>query len=233
MGRSTFEGPVLAGDNRFGQQRDVGTAELSQTINLNLLNNTPATAGYSGGSSVFASSNNIPNNIGTIWTPQAGAYSTSGPTVATVPTADSGSAVYRGAVFMLPQGCSMDQIFIDTVVVPTNTGGAITVTPYISNNFATSAGVYATAAAISAVGRTQATYTATQYPNAFSTLQDVQNIQPGNQPTWFSQVVVTIAMTAASGLTTISAGNLIITIKYKQNDANIGNGTTYPYGNFD
>jgi uncharacterized membrane protein YccF (DUF307 family) len=48
-----------------------------------------------------------------------------------------------------------------------------------------------------------------------------------------SQVVVTIAMTAASGLTTIDAGQLIVTLQYTQNDLNIGNTTTYPYGNFD
>ena len=233
MGRSTFEGPVLAGDNRFGPQRDIGQVALKQNANLVLTNTTAATAGFGGSSGTFVSSNNIPNNIGTIWTPQSGNYSTNGPTVATAPTADSATAIYRGVVFLIPQGATITNVLLDTVVVPTTAAGTISaITPYISNNFATSAGVYATSAAISAVGRTTATYTAAQYANAFSTLQDVQNIQPGNQPTWFSQVVVTLAITG-TGLTTISAGQIIVTLDYVQNDLNIGNGTTYPYGNFD
>ena len=233
MGRSTFEGPVLAGDNRFGPQRDIGQVSLKQNANLVLTNTTAATAGFGGSSGTFVSSNNIPNNIGTIWTPQSGNYSTNGPTVATAPTADSATAIYRGVVFLIPQGATLTNVILDTVVVPTTAAGTISaITPYISNNFATSAGVYATSAAITAVGRTTATYTAAQYANAFSTLQDVQNIQPGNQPTWFSQVVVTLAITG-TGLTTINAGQIIVTLDYVQNDLNIGNGTTYPYGNFD
>jgi hypothetical protein len=233
MGRSTFEGPILSGDNRFGQQRDVGLVKLSQYANLVLTNTTAATAGFGGSSGTFASSNNIPNNIGTIWTPQAGVYSSNGPTVATAPTADSATAIYRGAVFLIPQQSTITAINLDTVVVPTTAAGSITaITPYISNNFATSAGVYATSAAITAVGRTTATFTTTQYGNAITTLQDVQNIQPGQQPTWFTQVVVTLAITGTS-LTTINAGQVNITIDYLQNDLNIGNGTTYPYGNFD
>ena len=87
-------------------------------------------------------------------------------------------------------------------------------------------------AAITAAGRTYATYTATQLDNVNGTLQDVQNIQPGQQPTWFSQVVVTLKMTVAS-LTSVNAGQFNITIRYTQADLNIGNSTTYPYGNFD
>ena len=233
MSRATFEGPILAGDQRFGQQRDIGLVKLAQYANLVLTNTTAGTAGFGGSSGTFASSNNIPNNIATIWTPQSGVFSNTGPTVATAPTADSATAIYRGAVFLLPQQSTITAINLDTVVVPTVAAGTITaITPYISNNFATSAGVYATSAAITAVGRTSATFTTTQYGNAISTLQDVQNIQPGNQPTWFTQVVVTIAITGTS-MTTISAGQINITIDYVQNDLNIGNSTTYPYGNFD
>ena len=119
MGRSTFEGPILAGDNRFGQQRDVGLAKLAQYANLVLTNTTAGTAGFGGSSGTFVSSNNIPNNIGTIWTPQSGVYSNTGPTVATAPTADSATAIYRGAVFLLPQASTITAINIDTVVVPT------------------------------------------------------------------------------------------------------------------
>jgi len=42
---------------------------------------------------------------------------------------------------------------------------------------------------------------------------------------------VTLAMTTtAAGL---SSGQVEVTIRYNQNDMNIGNATTYPYGNFD
>ena len=40
-------------------------------------------------------------------------------------------------------------------------------------------------------------------------------------------------MTAGSGLTTVNAGQLIVTVQYTQNDNNIGTTTAYPYGNFD
>ena len=40
MGRSTFEGPILAGDNRFGPLRNVGYPELYQYANLTLTNTT-------------------------------------------------------------------------------------------------------------------------------------------------------------------------------------------------
>ena len=66
----------------------------------------------------------------------------------------------------------------------------------------------------------------------FRSLSDVQNIQPGNQPSWFTQLVVSLKMTVAS-LTSVNAGQVAITVEYVQVDPNIGNGTTYPYGNFD
>ena len=53
MARSTFDGPILSGDNRFGPQRNVGYATLTQNGYLDLLNNTANTAGYSGGSTQF------------------------------------------------------------------------------------------------------------------------------------------------------------------------------------
>lgn len=222
MGRSTFEGPILAGDNRFGPQRNVGYAILSQSAQLTLTNTTANTANYGGSSGQFVASNGIVNSNGTVFTP--------GTNNAATITADSATALYRGVIFYLPVGSSVENIFIDTVVVPTNAGGAITVTPYISNTFATSAGTIATAAAISAVGRTTATYTAAQAPVAYSTSNDVPGVN-GNPA--LSQLVVTIAMTAGSGLTTVNAGQLIVTLQYTQNDPNIGTTTAYPYGNFD
>ena len=44
MARSTFEGPILAGDNRFGPQRDVGYAKLIQQAFLDFAVTTPNTA---------------------------------------------------------------------------------------------------------------------------------------------------------------------------------------------
>lgn len=222
MARSTFEGPILSGDNRFGPLRNVGYAILSQSAQLTLTNTSANTANYGGTSGQFVASNGIVNSNGTVFTPGTN-------TAATI-TADSATALYRGVIFYLPVGSSVENIFIDTIVVPTNAGGAITVTPYISNTFATAAGTIATAAAISAVGRTTATYTAAQAPVAYSTSNDVPGIN-GNPN--LSQVVVTIAMTAGSGLTTVNAGQLIVTLQYTQNDPNIGTTTTYPFGNFD
>jgi len=237
MGRSTFEGPILSGDQRFGAQRDVGAALLTQTCFLDFSKTTAGTAGYSGASTVFVSPNNIPNNVGTIWTPQSGSYNTNGPTVATAPTADATGTIYRGAVFLLPQASNIQNIFVDYIAQPTdgssNTASQVNV--FISNQFVTSStgAAYASVAALgTSVARTTATYTATQYANAQSTLQDVQNIQPGQQPTWFSQVVVTLKLTGTS-LGAPTSGKLNMFIRYVQPDTNIGNSTTYPYGNFD
>jgi hypothetical protein len=238
MGRSTFEGPVLAGDNRFGPQRDVGSVLLSQYAFLDFSVTTPGTAGYAGGSGVFVTPNNIPNNIATIWTPQSGSYSTNGPTAQAAPTSDVAGTIYRGVSFLLPAGCYLNSLEVDYIATPTD---AATLTPntiayYVSNKFVTSAtgAVYASVASNSAstVGRTTATFTATQYANSQSTLQDVQNIQPGNQPTWFSQVVITAAMTGNS-VGSPTSGKLAFTLRYIQADTNIGNSSTYPYGNFD
>jgi len=233
MGRSTFEGPVLSGDNRFGPQRDVGYTDLVQTAFLDFSVTTPNTAGYSGGSGVFVASNNIPNSTATIWTPQNGSYSNTGPTVASAPTADTAGTIYRGAVFLLPYSCNITDVIIDVGTLPTD--GSVTansIQPYVSNNFATSTGVYATMAAITSATRGTATFVGTQLAKANATLQDVQNIQPGQQPSWFSQVVVTLKITN-TGLVAPTSGQIEVTLRYTQNDMNIGNTTTYPYGNFD
>ena len=237
MGRSTFEGPILSGDNRFGPQRDVGYTDLIQTALLDFSVTSAGSANYGGGSKVFVNSNNIPNQAATIYTPQSGAYSATGPTTATAPTADATNLVYRGVVFYLPYSCNITDVILDIGTVPKDSAGtplAVTaIQPYVSNNFATSTGVYATFANISspAAQRYTGTFVGTQLPNSSSTLQDFQNLQPGQQPSWFSQLVVTLAMTtSAAGL---SSGQLEVSVRYNQNDLNIGNATTYPYGNFD
>ena len=236
MGRSTFEGPILSGDNRFGPVRDVGYTDLVQTALLDFSVTAPG-ANYGGGSGVFVASNNIPNSAATIYTPQSGVYSTNGPTKASAPTADATTLVYRGVVFYLPYSCNITDVILDIGTVPKDSAGtplAVTaIQPYVSNNFATSTGVYATFANISspAAQRYTATFVGSQLTNSNATLQDFQNLQPGQQPSWFSQVVVTLGMTtSAAGL---SSGQVEITLRYNQNDMNIGTSTTYPYGNFD
>jgi len=236
MGRSTFEGPILSGDNRFGPVRDVGYTDLVQTALLDF-SVTSAGTNYGGGSGVFVASNNIPNSAATIYTPQSGVYSTNGPTKASAPTADATTLVYRGVVFYLPYSCNITDVILDIGTVPKDSAGtplAVTaIQPYVSNNFATSTGVYATFANISspAAQRYTATFVGSQLTNSNATLQDFQNLQPGQQPSWFSQVVVTLGMTtSAAGL---SSCQVEITLRYNQNDMNIGTSTTYPYGNFD
>ena len=233
MGRSTFEGPVLSGDQRFGAQRDVGYVELVQSAFLDFSVTTVNTADYGGGNQVFVNSNNIPNNVATIWTPQAGVFSNTGPTVATAPTADTSGTIYRGASFLIPQGSNITDVVVDVGLLPTDgTVTANSIQPYVSNKFATATGVYATMAAITSATRGTATFVGSQMVNANGTLQDVQNTQPGQQPTWFSQVVVTLKITNTS-LVAPTSGQINITLKYTQQDMNIGNATTYPYGNFD
>ena len=233
MARSTFAGPILSGGNRFGQQRDVGYAVLTQQAFLDFSVTTANTANYGGGNKVFVNSNNIPNNSATIWTAQGGVYSNSGPTAGTAPTADTSGTIYRGCVFLIPEGSNITDVIVDVGTLPTDgTVTANSIQPYVSNAFATTTGVYATMAAITSATRGTATFPGTQLIASANTFQDVQNIQPGNQPAWFSQVVVTLKITNALLSTPIS-GQIEVTLRYNQADYNIGNGTTYPYGNFD
>jgi len=250
MGRSTFEGPILSGDQRFGPQRDVGYALLTQTCYLDFSKTTPGTTGYSGASTIYVTPNNIPNQAATIYTPQAGvtaggtpSYSQTGPVAATVPTADAvttgvGSTIYRGVVFTLPANSIIQSVDFDYIATPTdgssNTASSVAV--FIHNQFiASSTGaVYASVAAntASTIGRTTASFTAQQYLNCQATLSDVQNLQPGQQPTYFSQVVANIQMLGL-GLAAPTSGKFAMFVRYLQTDQNIGNSSTYPYGNFD
>ena len=134
---------------------------------------------------------------------------------------------------MIPQGSNITDVIIDVGTLPTDgTVTANSIQPYVSNKFATATGVYATMSAITTATRGTATYVGTQLANASSTLQDVQNIQPGQQPTWFSQVVVTLKITNTS-LAAPTSGQIEVSLRYNQIDQNIGNINTYPYGNFD
>lgn len=162
MARSTFDGPVLSGDNRFGPFRNVGYSSLAQSATLNIANTTANTAGYGGSSGLFIASNGIPNSTATVYTP-----STSTTLTATSIPADA-ATVYRGFVAYLPAGSRINDIFVDIGVVTTFTSGTLTsVQINVSNNYVAAAGTctYAQTAVLTspAVGRQSFnTFTATQ-----------------------------------------------------------------------
>jgi len=239
MARSTFSGPILSGQNRFGPLRDIGYSVLEQDAYIDFSVTTGSgTAGYAGGSGQFVVSNTIPNLPGQLYTPQAG-VAAAAPTTAS-PPADTATNIYRGVIMYLPQNC---QIFDFIVDMPTAMSG-ITATPtgvnlYISNGITANGGTptYASVAlgttTTGTAGRQTVTYSATQLNNLLSTTLDIQNPQNGTQPAWFSQLVFTVGIAAASGLTAPTAGQFNFVVRYVQPDLNIGNTTTYPYGNFD
>ena len=232
MGRSTFEGPVLSGTNRFTPFRNVGSVDLTQEVALVLTNTTANTANYGGSSGQFVTANQLyPNTNATVYTPSASATTL---TATSIP-ADSATQIYRGAVMYLPAGSSITDFLLDVGVVPTVTAGTIsTITVYVSNNYTAQAGTptYAATGTISAVGRQSlATFTGTQLANQFSTSTDITAQAAGVSGVNFSQLVFTISI-AGTSMTSISAGTLYFTVRYSQLD-NTGNATTYPYGNVD
>ena len=234
MGRSTFEGPIISGDNRFGPLRNIGYSQLVQNVDLDISNAVVGTSTYAGSSGQFVASNGIPNLNGVVYTPSAN----STPVAQTIP-ADSTTNVYRGAVFYLPTGADLDDIFFDIATAFSVTGGSAVLTSVqflASNNYTAAAGTaayFATGVLTSnAVGRQSlATFTGTQILNQSATSTDIY--QGGTQPN-LSQVVITIAMVGtALNTRTSMAGQLNTTLRYTQPDNNIGTLTTYPYGNFD
>ena len=233
MGRSTFEGPIISGDNRFGPLRNIGYSQLVQNVDLDISNAVVGTSTYAGSSGQFVASNGIPNLNGVVYTPSAN----STPVAQTIP-ADSATNVYRGAVFYLPTGADLDDIFFDIATAFSVTGGSASLTSVqflASNNYTAAAGTaaYFTTGVLTsnAVGRQSlSTFTGTQINNQSSTSTDI--LQAG-QPN-LSQVVVTIALVGTALDTRTSlAGKVNVTLRYTQPDNNIGTLTTYPYGNFD
>jgi len=232
MARSTFEGPILSGDNRFGPLRNVGKVMLAQHVDISLANTTPGSATYGGSSGVFVNGNGIPNIAATVYNPG----SSFPPVVQTIP-ADTATNVYRGAVFYLPTGCDFDGINIDLQTVVAVAGGSASLTSatvYVSNNYTVAAGTptYFSTGAVTTVGRQAlSTFSATQITNQTNTSTDI--VQTNGQPN-LSQVVVTVAI-VGTGLDTRTSltGAFSFFVRYLQNDPNIGNFTTYPYGNFD
>jgi hypothetical protein len=229
MARSTFEGPILSGTQRFGAFRNVGYASLVQSATLNIANTTANTAGFGGSSGIFVDSNGIPNSVTTVYTP-----STSTTYTATSIPADS-ATVYRGFVAYLPAGSRINDIFVDIGVITTFTSGSLTsVQVLVSNDYTAAAGTatYAQTAVLTspAVGRQSfAAFSATQLANQQSTSTDI--IQINGEPP-LSQVVFTVASINGTNVA-ITGGTYYFTIRYTQPDGNIGTTTTYPYGNFD
>ena len=229
MARSTFEGPVLSGTQRFGAFRNVGYTSLVQSATLNIANTTANTAGFGGSSGIFVDSNNIPNGTTTVYTP-----STSTTYTATSIPADS-ATVYRGFVAYLPAGSRIVDMFVDIGVITTFTSGSLTsIQVNVSNDYVAAAGTctYAQTAVITspAVGRQSFNaFTATQLANQQSTSTDI--IQINGEPN-LSQVVFTVASINGTNVA-ITGGTYYFTIRYTQPDGNIGTTTTYPYGNFD
>jgi len=240
MARATFEGPILAGDSRFGPLRNVGYADMVQETSIVLTNTTNATAGYGGASGQFVNGNQIPNQNAVVYTSSSSTYP---PTAATI-TADAGTGgtgtLYRGVVFYLPYGSNINDFLLDTNVAITATGGTIgTVTAKMGNAFNDT--TYGNVTSMNAAtGRNTIAQTGAQLLACNSTTGDI-TISPtsgtGPNASLMSQVVVTLTIpyTAGTGTTlpVITAGTFTFALRYTQLDANIGNSTTYPYGNFD
>ena len=229
MGRSTFEGPILAGDNRYPPFRNVGSADLVQSMGMVLTNTTPNTVNYGGASGQFVTAEqSVINTAATIYQPSA----TSSVLTPQVIPADTATQIYRGSVCYLPVGSDINDILVDVGVVPTTAAGSITsVIVYVSNNYTVQGGTaaYALTGSITAVGRQALTaFTGTQLANLFSSSTDI--VLPNGQSN-VSQVVFTISI-LGTGLTTINAGTMYFTVRYTQADGNIGTATAYPYGNF-
>jgi hypothetical protein len=233
MARSTFEGPILAGDNRFGPLRNVGTARLSQNTLIDFSatggNGTPA---YPGASTIFVNGNALSADAN-IATPVFSPSATAAPTVVT-PTADASTAIYRGVAFYLPVGATIESIIVDYLTAITVTNSTLSsVSILFSNGFVTSNPTYATVTlgttTVGTVGRQTTTYTAANLLAMNGTPVDITGTN--GQPA-LSQVVATLAI-VGTGLSALSAGKFNIDINYVQNDGTLGTATVYPYGNAD
>jgi hypothetical protein len=202
MARSTFEGPVLQGDNRFGPLRNVGYSDLVQYCDIDLTNTTNGTAFYSGGSSQFVSSNGIPNQYATVYSPSATVY----PPVAQTIPADTATNVYRGAVMYLPYGSNLNDITIDCGNLVTVSGGSAALTSatvYVSNNYTAASGTakYFQTGSVTAVGRQSlSTFTIPQmYAQAVGTTGDITNppAASGQGTSQYSSLVSQLVFTVA------------------------------------
>jgi hypothetical protein len=244
MARSTFEGPILQGNNRFGPLRNVGYVESVQSVFMDFTVTTNATANYSGSSGQFVSSNGIPNSNAVVYTASSTTYP---PTAATI-TADTATILYRGCVMYVPYGSLIRDIIVDIPAVQTLTTGTVTgMEVLVSNGFTASGGT----AKYLTLGTSSSTFTAgrqsltsgyaasTQLAALYAgTTADITNPTGANTDpngAVMSQIVVTLAtnVSGANGAIPFTAGKYGIIVRYTQPDPNIGTQTTYPYGNFD
>jgi hypothetical protein len=243
MARSTFEGPILQGNNRFGLLRNVGYAQSVQTLYMDLTNVTANTAGYAGANRLFVRSNGIPNAQATLYSPSATVF----PPVAATITADTGTIIYRGGVIYVPFGSIIQDIIVDIPAVQTLTTGTVTgMEVLVSNGFTASGGTarymaLGTSSSTFSTGRQSLTtgYSATQLANIIAgTTGDITNPTGANTDpngSLVSQIAVTLAtnVSGADGAAPFTAGRYNITVRYTQPDPNIGTTTAYPNGNFD
>ena len=230
MGRSTFEGPVLAGDSRFGPYRNVGYMDLVQSVGMNIAQTTTNTALYGGASTIFVNGNTIPNTQATVYTPNSASTTL---TATSIP-ADA-ATVYRGAVMYIPAGSKIVDILVDIGVITSFTSGTLTsIQVNVSNNYVAAAGTctYAQTAVLTspAAGRQSFNaFTATQLTNQQATSTDI--VQANGLPN-LSQIVFTIASINGTNVA-VTGGTYYFTLRYIQPDGNIGTTTAYPFGNFD
>jgi hypothetical protein len=141
-----------------------GYSQLVQNVDLDFSNATVGTSTYGGTSGNFVASNTVPNVNAVIYQPSSSVY----PSVVQTIPADSATNIYRGAVFYVPIGSDLDNIYVDCLVPTAVAGGTAAITSttvYVSNNYTAAAGTptYFATGAISAVGRQSlATFTAAQ-----------------------------------------------------------------------
>ena len=235
MARATFEGPVLAGDNRFGPLRNVGSARLSQNAVVDYSVTTGnGTSYYPGAAQQFVNGNQLSSDANvnaTVYTPSSSAY----PSVAATIPADSGTNIYRGAVAYLPAGSQIESIVVDYLTAITVGNASLSaVNVYVSNGYTAAAGTpaYATIAlgttTVGTVGRQTTTYSAANLANMTSTSTDILQSGAPN----LSQVVFTLSIVGVT-LTTLTAGKFNFDINYVQADGTLGTKTVYPFGNAD
>ena len=235
MARATFEGPVLAGDVRFGPLRNVGSARLSQQALVDYSVATGnGTINYPGASQQFVNGNQMSSDANvnaTVYTPSASVFPSA---VASIP-ADSGTNIYRGVVAYLPTGVQIESIVVDYLTAITVGNASLSaVNIYVSNGYTAAAGTptYATIAlgttTVGTVGRQTSTYSATNLLNMAATSTDI--LQSGGPN--LSQVVFTLSIVGVT-LTTLTAGKFNLDVNYVQADGTLGTKTVYPFGNAD
>ena len=144
----------------------------------------------------------------------------------------------------LPVGCNINDLFIDVGTSIATSGATLTAAVVnIGNAFnGTQYGSITLTVAANAItaGRYTPTFTGAQLTAMQATTGDITNPPSqygggGNSDpngSLISQVVFTLVLTG-TGTPAPNAGTLYGTLRYTQPDNNIGNATTYPYGNFD